>query len=69
MTNSSKLILSFVFTFLITRGAFYFSHFNPTRDLNAIPGYSLDIAIWVIVMFTVRWVLNKWFPTASSSAA
>ena len=69
MTNSTKLVLSVVITYLITRGAFYLTNFNPTRDLKTIPGYALDIAIWVIVIVAIRWVLDKFTPTTNSPAA
>jgi len=69
MSNSAKFILSVIITALITRCGFSLSKFNPTRDLKMIPGFVLDIAIWVIVMVATRWVLDKFFKTTKSSAA
>lgn len=68
MTDSTKLIISIVVTYLMTRGVFYLTGFNPTRDLKALPGYTLDILIWVIAMVATRWILDKCFKAPNSSA-
>ncbi|HPK27207.1 MAG TPA: hypothetical protein PKZ40_05665 [Anaerolineaceae bacterium] len=69
MTYSMKLALCVLIAYVITRLGYFISGFNPTLDLKAIPGYAIDISIWIIVFFGVRWIVDKVLPTKNSTTA
>ena len=69
MTYNMKLALCVLIAYVITRVGYFVSGFNPTRDLKTVPGYAIDIAIWIVVFFAARWIVDKIFPTKSSTTA
>jgi uncharacterized membrane protein YhhN len=59
MTNGTNSVLAGVATYLITRLGYWALKFNPNRDLQFLPGLLVDIIIWALVFFLVRWVILK----------
>jgi hypothetical protein len=59
MTNGTISVLAGVATYMITRLSYWALKFNPQRDLQFLPGLLVDITIWALVFFLVRWVLLK----------
>jgi hypothetical protein len=58
MSNNTKAFLSAVLAYLATRVGFALLQFEPTRDLETLLGYAVDIAIWVVVFSGVYWLLT-----------
>lgn len=54
----SRTLITFFFTYVITRLFFWISRLNPIQDLPAVPGYLIDFGIWALVFCTIYWFLG-----------
>jgi hypothetical protein len=54
----SRSMIAFFITYVITRLFYWLSGFDPHRILPKMPGYLLDLGIWLLVGYTVVWVLG-----------
>jgi hypothetical protein len=54
----SRTLITFFFTYVITRLFFGISGFNPIRDLPPVSGYLIDFGIWALVFCIVYWFLG-----------
>ena len=59
MSNSTKMFLTVLVTYLIIHLGYWLSKFNPRKDLRFWPGLVVDFSIWVIVFFVVHWAISK----------
>jgi len=54
----SRTIITCFFSYVITRLFFWISGFNPIRDLPIVPGYLVDIGIWLLICCIIYWFLS-----------
>ncbi|RPI05223.1 MAG: hypothetical protein EHM64_07285 [Ignavibacteriae bacterium] len=59
MSNTTKNILSIVFTFVISRTVYWLTGFQPTRDYPFVVGTAIDIIIWLVLYFIIFWFVSK----------
>jgi hypothetical protein len=54
----SRTLITFAFAWLITRLFYLLSRFEPIRDIKGLPGYAVDLAIWLAVSMVIFWCLG-----------
>jgi hypothetical protein len=54
----SRTLITFAFAWLMTRLFYLLSRFEPIRDIKGLPGYAVDLAIWLAVSFLILWFLG-----------
>jgi hypothetical protein len=54
----SRMLITFFFTYVITRLFFWLSGFDPHRDLSTVPGYLIDLGIWLLIGSIIHWFLS-----------
>lgn len=59
MTNTGKNFVSIIITFIVTRVGYWFFNFDPRNDFSTVPGYAIDIAIWLVLFYLMVWIIGK----------
>jgi hypothetical protein len=54
----NRTLLACFFAWIITRLFYWMSGLNPIRDFAAVPGYSIDLGIWLALCGISYWLLS-----------
>jgi len=54
----SRMLITFVITYVLTRLFYWISGFDPIRVFPKLPGYGLDLMIWLLVSCFIFWALS-----------
>lgn len=54
----SRMLITFVITYVLTRLFYWISGFDPIRVFPKLPGYGLDLGIWLLVGYFIFWALS-----------
>ena len=60
------IIALIVISLVVIKGGFWLFNLDPARDLPTIRGYSIDLILYVVIIFIVQWLLKKLFPPETS---
>ena len=54
----SRMMITFIITYLLTRLFYGISGFDPVRVIPKLPGYLIDLGIWILSCYLVFWALS-----------
>jgi len=54
----SRMLITFVIAYVLTRLFYGISGFDPLRIIPKWPGYLLDLGIWLVVSCVIFWALT-----------
>jgi len=61
MTNSLRLFLTFLSTYLFIHIGYWALKFHPVHEDRPILGRLVDFSVWIVVFFLADWVIRKMF--------
>lgn len=63
MTNAGKNFVSIIITFILTRVGYWFFNFNPRNHFSTYLGLAIDIAIWIVLFYSIVRIIGKFVKT------
>jgi len=54
----SRMLITAVVTYVLTRLFYWISGFDPLRVFPKLPGYLVDLGIWLLVSGFIFWALS-----------